>query len=60
MCSTIIKGTYTVPEVADVLGIGRSLAYELARQGKIPVIQLGRRLLVPIDRFNQWLLGGGV
>lgn len=39
--------TLTVPEAADLLGIGRGLAYELARTGQIPVIRLGRRMLVP-------------
>ena len=30
-----------------MLGISRGLAYGLARSGKIPVLHLGKRLLVP-------------
>jgi excisionase family DNA binding protein len=30
-----------------MLGISRGLAYELARSGQIPVLRLGKRLLVP-------------
>ena len=37
----------TVPEVAKLLGISRNYAYELARRGEIPVIRIGKRLLVP-------------
>ena len=37
----------TVPEAAVLLGISRALAYELAARGELPVIRLGRRLVVP-------------
>ena len=38
----------TIDEAARMLRIGRSLAYELAHQGEIPVVRLGkRRWLVP-------------
>lgn len=46
--------TYTLQEAAQLLGVGRSAAYEAARQGQIPVIRVGRRLLVPkvaLDRL---------
>jgi excisionase family DNA binding protein len=36
----------TVAEAATMLGISRSFAYELAKRGDLPVIQLGRRQLV--------------
>lgn len=40
--------TYSVAEVADLLGVSRSTAYELVAQGAIPVVPLkGRRKLVP-------------
>src|SRR5687768_10584047 len=45
--STPDKLTLTVEEAAAVLGIGRTLAFELARTGQLPTIRLGRRLLVP-------------
>jgi len=38
--------TLTVEEAARLLGISRGLAYEMARCGKLPVVRLGRRLLV--------------
>jgi excisionase family DNA binding protein len=47
--------TYTVPEVAARLGIGRCMAYDLVRQGIIPAKRLGRRWIVPRARFHSWL-----
>ena len=39
--------TLSVEEAAHLLGISRGLAYELVRSGQLPVVRLGRRLLVP-------------
>ncbi len=59
--SQILRGsaTVTVPEAARLLGIGRNLAYEIAaRDGEIagvPVIRVGRRLLIPLARLLEVL-----
>ena len=37
----------TVEEAAEVLGISRGSAYRAVGQGEIPVLRLGRRLVVP-------------
>lgn len=47
--------TYTVAEAAVVIGIGRSLAYELVRSGELPTVQLGRRRVVPRRLLKAWL-----
>lgn len=40
--------TVSVAEAADLLGIGRSLAYEMARDGRLPTVKPGaRRYVVP-------------
>lgn len=39
--------TVTVPEAGRLLGISRRSAYGLARAGAIPVLRLGRRVVVP-------------
>lgn len=47
----------SVPEAAQLLGISRAHAYELARRGALPAIRLGRRVVVPrhavIDQLEQ-------
>jgi excisionase family DNA binding protein len=60
MTESINRATLTIAEVATALGIGRSLAYTLAAEGKFPVLRLGNRLLVPTERFFAWLRDGGV
>lgn len=42
-----------VSEAADSLGIGRTLAYDLVREGVIPSIQLGARIRVPKAELEQ-------
>lgn len=37
----------TVAEAGELLGISRAFAYELAARGELPVIRLGRRIVVP-------------
>lgn len=39
--------TYYIDEAAKVLGVGRNQAYEAARNGQLPTIRIGKRILVP-------------
>ena len=45
----------SVEEAARLLGISRNLAYELVRQGRLPHVRLGRRILVPRFGLEQWV-----
>ena len=49
------KQTFTVPETAEMLNIGRNQAYEAARRGEIPTIRIGKRILVPRAAFDRML-----
>ena len=49
--------TLTVEEAASILGVGRTLAYQMAREGRLPVIRLGRRLLVSRSALERMLEG---
>ena len=40
--------------VAQILGISKTLAYQLFRRGDFPTVQLGRRKLVSRDAFITW------
>ncbi len=53
---------YTVEEAAEVLGIGRGLAYEQARcflasggRTGIPTVRIGKRYVVPVDALRRFL-----
>jgi excisionase family DNA binding protein len=39
--------TYSIPEAARQLGIGINSAYAAAKNGTLPVVKIGDRLLVP-------------
>lgn len=46
---------YTITETADLLGIGRSTAYELAQRGELEVVQIGGRRLVSASTLTDLL-----
>lgn len=50
----------TVPEAAEMLGISRNFAYQLVREGKLPSIRFGKRILIPIAALKKMLEEGGV
>lgn len=47
------KLAYNMKEVDEVLGISKSLAYEMAKKGELPIIRMGNRILVPIKRLEE-------
>ena len=47
--------TLTVEEAAQMLGISRIKGYELAHSEGFPVIRIGRKLLIPRNRFLAWV-----
>jgi excisionase family DNA binding protein len=49
------KLTLSVEETARLLGIGRNLCYDKVKTGEIPVIKIGRRLLVPRSALEKLL-----
>lgn len=53
--------TLTIRQAASMLGISRSLAYELVKNGNfpVPVLRLGRRMVVPRAALLR-LLGSAV
>jgi len=55
------RETASIPEVALRFGIARSTAYELAASDRlpVPVIRLGRRLVVPRAALDRLLAADG-
>lgn len=49
------KIVYTVKEMAQLLGISKSYAYELVKERKVPVLDLGKRKVIPKDRLDEWI-----
>ena len=53
------RKTVTVKEAATLLGIGRDTAYAAVRDGTLPSIRLGKRLVIPIAALNKLLAETG-
>lgn len=49
------RGALSIPEAGERLGVGRSLAFELARRGELPTIRLGGRRVVPVHALRHLL-----
>ena len=49
------RATYSIPEAAQIIGIGLSLCRELVKKGEIPAKVLGRRVVIPKKALDNWL-----
>ena len=53
------RRTYEVEEAGVKLGIARNQAYEAAKNGELPTIRIGKRLLVPKAVLDRMLADAG-
>ena len=49
------KRTYTVEEIAKILGIGRTAAYSLVHSGVFKMVRIGSSIRVSKASFDDWL-----
>lgn len=49
------KATISVEEAAELLGLGRTQAYNAVNRGELPSIKVGRRTLVPVPKLKEML-----
>ena len=49
------KRTYTVEEIAKILGIGRTAAYSLVHSGVFKAVRIGSSIRVSKVSFDDWL-----
>ena len=53
------RPTLSVAETAELLGISRWLVQQAVRDGSLPSLRVGRRILIPRVRLQAWLDGSG-
>lgn len=58
-CQVAEKRVYTVEEIANMLRISRTAAYELVKKAEFAVIRSGGWIRVPRASFDAWLDGRG-
>jgi len=52
--------TLKVEEIAEILNIGRTNAYELVNSNEFRVVKVGKQLRIPTKTFLEWLYGSEV
>jgi excisionase family DNA binding protein len=53
--STIEPLFFTIPQVAAMLGLGRSKIYDLIRDEGLPTAKFGTAVRVPAEELKQWV-----
>ena len=53
--TTYEKRVYTVDEIRSILGISRTAAYDLVKQGCFLCIKVGRNYRISNESFDRWL-----
>ena len=47
--------TYTVNDIAKMLNIGRTSAYNLTKEGHFKIIRIGNAIRISKKSFDEWL-----
>lgn len=46
---------HTIPDAAEMLGVGRSTLYNLISAGEIKAVKVGRRTLIPQGELERYV-----
>ena len=49
------KKFYNMKELADIMPLGTSRLYSLVHSKDFPAITVNRKILIPVDEFDQWI-----
>ena len=49
------RRTYTVADIAQILGIGRTSAYILVKEGHFKIVRIGNAIRISKRSFDTWL-----
>ncbi len=55
--TTKSNARYSIEELAEALGISRDSVYKGIKNGDIPHLKVGRRLILPRTAINTWMQG---
>lgn len=45
----------SVKQAAKLIGVGKNTMYAAVAAGDVPHVKVGRRILIPVSRLEQWL-----
>lgn len=46
---------YTITDLQTILHVGKNTAYKIVKLKGFPKIQIGKKILIPKEDFNQWM-----
>ena len=49
------RRTYTVDDIAQILGIGRTSTYILVKEGHFKIVRIGNAIRISKRSFDEWL-----
>lgn len=49
------KRTYTVEDIAKMLNISRTAAYNLTKEGHFKIVRIGSAIRISKKSFDEWL-----
>lgn len=49
------KHFYNMKELAEIIPIGTNNLYNLVHSEGFPAITINRRIVIPVDEFNEWI-----
>ena len=49
------RRAYTVDDIAQILGIGRTSAYILVKEGHFKIVRIGNAICISKRSFDEWL-----
>ena len=49
------KRAYSIPEICEASGVGRSTVYGALASGKLAASKVGRRTIVTSESFDSWI-----
>ena len=50
------KTTMSIQELSAEMGISLPKAYELVKAPGFPILRIGRRILIPVVAYKEWLI----
>lgn len=49
------KQCYTVADLCRILPIGRNAVYRLVNEEGFPKLRVGRKIIIPVRKFHEWI-----
>lgn len=50
-----VKRTYLVEDIAAILGVSKSSAYRVVKQGHFKIVRIGTSIRISKKSFDEWL-----